>query len=112
MLATVIPVSRSTPRRRRLPRGRAAADPLLAVPGVGPSIAADLRSIGIGTIDDLATRDPERLYQQLVDNAGTHIDHCVLYVLRCAVYYAAEPYPNPELLKWWNWKDSANAGGR
>jgi predicted RecB family nuclease len=104
MLATVIPVSRSTAKRRR--------DPLLAIPGVGPSIAADLRSIGIGTIEDLATRDPERLYRGLVDNAGAHIDRCVLYVLRCAVYFATEPYPNPELLKWWNWKDSASAGGR
>jgi hypothetical protein len=29
----------------------------------------------------------------------------MLYVLRCAVYYASTDDPNPERLKWWNWKD-------
>jgi hypothetical protein len=27
-----------------------------------------------------------------------------LYTFRCAVYAASEPGPDPELLKWWNWK--------
>jgi hypothetical protein len=31
----------------------------------------------------------------------------VLYVFRCAVYYASHEVHDPELLKWWNWKDRA-----
>jgi hypothetical protein len=33
------------------------------------------------------------------------VDRCVLYVFRCAVYYANNKTHDPELLKWWNWKD-------
>ncbi|WP_334292712.1 helix-hairpin-helix domain-containing protein [Parasporobacterium paucivorans] len=29
----------------------------------------------------------------------------MLYVFRCAVYYANEEAHDPEKLKWWNWKD-------
>jgi hypothetical protein len=36
---------------------------------------------------------------------GVLIDRCQLYVYRCAVYYAGTPGPDPEKLKWWNWKD-------
>jgi hypothetical protein len=32
----------------------------------------------------------------------------VLYVFRCAVYYAGHREHDPELLKWWNWKGSRN----
>jgi hypothetical protein len=88
-----------TVRRRRAP------DPLQAIPGVGPSIAADLRALGIGTVAQLKDRDPERLYQRLIALRGAHQDRCVLYVFRCAVYVASTPRPVPRLLKWWNWKD-------
>jgi hypothetical protein len=29
----------------------------------------------------------------------------MLYVFRCAVYYASTRDPDPRLLQWWNWKD-------
>ena len=29
----------------------------------------------------------------------------MLYVLRCAVYFAETPAPDPLRLKWWAWKD-------
>lgn len=75
------------------------------VPGIGPSIAADLRSIGIFWLADLKGRDPEQLYHALEDRAGRHIDRCVLYTFRCAVYYASNERHDPEKLKWWHWKD-------
>ena len=78
---------------------------LQTIPGVGKSIAADLRSLGIYTVKDLKHKDPEKMYIQLMDKAGSHIDRCVLYVLRCAVYYAKHDKHDPEKLKWWNWKD-------
>lgn len=80
-------------------------DPLQAIPGVGPSIAADLRDLGIRTVAQLKRREPERLYQRLIALRGAHQDRCVLYVFRCAVYFARTPRPQPRLLKWWNWKD-------
>ena len=80
-------------------------DALQVLPGVGPSIAADLRSLGVRSLRDLARRDPERMYRQLCDLTGERQDPCVLYVFRCAVYVTRTPRPKPALLKWWAWKD-------
>ena len=68
-------------------------------------MAEDLRLLGIQRVADLRTRDPERMYRRLERLSGTRQDPCVLYVFRCAVYYARTARPRPELLKWWNWKD-------
>lgn len=76
------------------------------IPGIGPSLAADLFDLGIRRVADLRRRNPERLYDQLIDLRGVHQDRCVLYTFRCAVYFAKEPNPDPERLKWWNWKDA------
>ncbi|MCP4364419.1 MAG: DUF4332 domain-containing protein [Planctomycetes bacterium] len=78
---------------------------LQQIPGVGKSIATNLRSIGIHSTQELKDRNPERLYRQLCEQSGHHIDRCVLYVFRCAVYFVSHKKHNPELLKWWNWKD-------
>jgi len=78
---------------------------LLSIPGVGKSIAGDLRDLGIARVADLRQADPETLYDQLCALHGVHIDRCVLYTFRCAVYFASEEQHDPELLKWWNWKD-------
>ena len=32
-------------------------------------------------------------------------DHDLSAWTECAVYYATEPNPDPEKLKWWNWKN-------
>jgi hypothetical protein len=80
-------------------------DELQDLPGVGPSIAADLRSLGVRSIRDLARRDPERLYRRLCNLTGERQDPCVLYVFRCAVYASRTQTPDPELLTWWAWKD-------
>ncbi|MEA1959040.1 MAG: helix-hairpin-helix domain-containing protein [Chloroflexota bacterium] len=79
---------------------------LRRIPGVGKSIAADLYSLGIHSPSDLRGRDPEELYLKLCSKRGIHIDRCVLYVFRYAVYYASHGRHNPELLRWWNWKDN------
>jgi predicted RecB family nuclease len=91
----VTPSSRRTPPR----------DPLQALPGVGPSIARDLRELGVRSIAMLARRDPERLYAALNGLRAARQDPCVLYTFRCAVYAARTSRPRAELLKWWNWKD-------
>ena len=75
------------------------------IPGVGKSIAQDMRNIGINSVSQLKDSDPENLYQKLCDFKAGPVDRCMLYVLRCAVYYASNAEHDPELLKWWNWKD-------
>ena len=79
--------------------------PLEEIPGVGTSISKDLEDIGIREVRDLRGRDPEKLYGDLCGLRGTRIDRCVLYVFRCAVYYASNRNHSPQLLKWWNWMD-------
>jgi hypothetical protein len=78
---------------------------LMVIPGVGKSIANDLLSIGIREVSDLKGKNPEDLYNKSNRFAGVVQDRCLLYVFRCAVYYAENTEHNPEKLKWWNWKD-------
>lgn len=78
---------------------------LEGVPGVGKKIARHLRDLGLCSAWDLKDRDPGELYLRLCARNGGHVDRCVLYVFRCAVYYASNERHEPELLKWWNWKD-------
>jgi len=86
-------------------RRRKATDDLQSIPGIGPSLAIDLRDLGVRRVADLERRNPERLYTRLNRIRGQHQDPCVLYAFRCAVYFARTERPRPELLKWWNWKD-------
>ena len=48
------------------------------LPNVGPSIAADLRALGIAHPRELATRDPLVLYRALCEHTGKRQDPCVL----------------------------------
>lgn len=80
---------------------------LTQIPGVGKSLADDLINIGIYSVAELNGKNPEILFDQSNTFAGTIQDRCVLYVFRCAVYYAEteENKREKERLKWWNWKD-------
>ena len=78
---------------------------LQKIPGVGKSIAGDLYDLGFRSIEELKMEDPNELYTRLCVLKGTRVDRCMLYVFRCAVYFAANEKHDPELLKWWNWKD-------
>jgi hypothetical protein len=88
---------------------RVSADPLQAIPGVGPSIAEDLRALGIKDPTGLRGKDPETLYDRSNRLRGVTQDRCLLYVFRCAVYFASTSRHQPEKLKWWNWSDAALA---
>jgi len=95
-------MSQATLRRTRR---RDSADDLQTIPGVGPSIARDLRDLDVRRVADLKGKDPEDLYDRLCLQRGVHQDRCLLYVFRCAVYFASTARPRAEKLKWWNWKD-------
>lgn len=62
------------PSRVRRDRLRTLTD----LPNVGPSIARDLRLIGIERPAQLAGRDPLRLYRALSRATGVRQDPCVL----------------------------------
>ena len=75
------------------------------IPGVGEKMAQDFLDLGFSKVSDLKNKSPEALYAKLCEIRGKHIDRCVLYVFRSSVYFASHKKHNPELLKWWNWKD-------
>ncbi len=80
-------------------------DELTTLPGIGPGVAADLRHLGIHSIKDLAESNPEHLVPRLQKITGHEQEPSLLYTFRSATYAARTSEPQPELLKWWNWKD-------
>ncbi len=81
------------------------AKELQQIPGVGKSLSKDLVALGYRQVSELKDANPETMYTRLMALRGAHIDRCVLYVFRCAVYFASNDDHDPALLKWWNWKD-------
>jgi hypothetical protein len=92
----------------------AALEQLREIPGVGRVLARALWDLGFSSPEELRGQNPEDLYLRLFARRGEEIDRCVLYVFRCAVYYASASDHDPELLKWWNWKgrEEPNNSGR
>lgn len=80
---------------------------LQIIPGVGRGLSKDLADLGYQKVEELKNENPETMYLNLCRLRARHIDRCVLYVFRCAVYYASQSEHNPELLKWWNWKNKS-----
>ncbi|MDE6961897.1 MAG: DUF3795 domain-containing protein [Lachnospiraceae bacterium] len=84
---------------------------LKKIPGVGTNMEQHLQNIGIHCIADLKGKDPEELYRLDCVKKGYQDDRCVLYVFRCAVYFAEQEHHDPEKLKWWYWKDKEEPEG-
>ena len=78
---------------------------LQTIPGIGNSLSQDLLDLGYRKVYELKDADPKAMYQNLMALRGHHVDRCVLYAFRCAVYFASNSVHDPESLKWWNWKD-------
>ena len=88
--------------------GKPKNTPLLqSLPSIGPSLARDLRDLGFCAPADLHGQDPEQMFVALCELRGQSIDRCVLYSFRCAVHSVTSNDSDPELAKWWNWKDKA-----
>jgi hypothetical protein len=75
---------------------------LQRIPGIGEKLSKALWNIGIHSIEELNNQDPEELYQRLCELEGAKVDRCILYIFRCAVYYASNTNHDPRLLKGWN----------
>jgi len=67
------------------------------IPNIGPSVAADLRLIGIRRPGDLSGRDPYALYDTLCRKTGVRHDPCVLDTFIAAVRFLAGEPARP----WW-----------
>lgn len=78
---------------------------LQLIPGIGKAMAEDLYNLGYRRVVDLKNQDPNKMYYNLCKLEGFRLDPCVLYTFKCAVYFATESKPDPNLLKWWSWKD-------
>ena len=80
---------------------------LQVIPGIGKSIAVDLWNLGIRKVSDLKGRNPKLLYNRSNKLVGVKQDPCLLYVFRCAVYFASAKKLVKEKLNWWYWKDKS-----
>lgn len=78
---------------------------LRKIPGVGKATEESLFLLGYHTIASLKGQDPQEMYERECKLRGVKIDRCQLYLFRCVVYFAENEHPDPEKLKWWNWKD-------
>lgn len=87
------------------PSGKTAIKEFQIIPGIGKSLAQDLYDLGFRSVAELKNQNPEKMYDDFEKLIGQHVDRCVLYTFRCAVYFASHPTPDPEKLKWWSWKD-------
>ena len=83
----------------RKARAAAECEQLEQLPNIGPSIAADLRSLGVQHPQDLAGRDPHALYRALCDKTGKRQDPCVLDTFMAATAFMGGAAPRP----WWDY---------
>ncbi len=83
----------------RQPKARTAAEceVLEQLPNIGPSMAADLRLLGVQHPRELADRDAFVLYRQLCERTGQRQDPCVLDTFMAATDFMRGAEPRP----WW-----------
>ena len=89
------------------PKAASAAEcqTLEQLPNIGPSLAADLRQIGIEHPRDLRGKDAFVLYQKLCAATGQRQDPCVLDTFMAAVDFMAGSAPAP----WWTYTPQRKA---
>ena len=102
-MAALLPTC-SSRRPPRAPPPRKAAHPaecqqLEQLPNIGPSIAADLRLIGVQHPQELVGKDALQLYQALCRATGQRQDPCVLDTFMAATDFMRGAAAKP----WWNY---------
>lgn len=86
-------------RKRAKAVSRSEIRDLQQVPNVGPTIAADMRRIGIQSAQDLLGRDPYVMYEELCGTTGQRHDPCVLDVFIAATRFMSGEPARP----WWKY---------
>jgi hypothetical protein len=85
----------------KAPKAASAAEcrALEQLPNIGPSLAADLRLIGIRFPADLRGRDAYALYRALCERTGQRQDPCVLDTFMAAIDFMRGAPAAP----WWHY---------
>src|SRR5688572_25892388 len=76
---------------------------LQSLSGIGPAMLQDFDQLGIQSVKQLASADPDELYERLCTITKTRQDPCVLDTFRCAVAQARDPQLPAEQRNWWYW---------
>ena len=84
---------------RNVAKGRKQLARLEDIPNIGPSIAADLRQLGINAPAELPGRDPFAMYDDLCRLTGHHHDPCLLDTFIAAVQFMEGAPKKP----WWKY---------
>ncbi|MCW5966820.1 MAG: hypothetical protein KIT83_22460 [Bryobacterales bacterium] len=71
--------------------------------GVGKKTIEDFDALGVGSVAQLAKRNPQALFQKLCELKGQRIDPCCLDVFVCAVAQARNPSLPADQRNWWYW---------
>lgn len=89
------------------PKARHAAEcrTLEQLPNIGPSLAADLRAIGITEPSQLAAADGWALYRRLCEVSGQRQDPCVLDTFLAITDFMRGAPPAP----WWHYTQRRKA---
>ncbi len=70
---------------------------------VGPATRSLLASMGVNTVEELALRNPEALFQEVCRKRRKQQDPCLLDVFHAAVAQARNPRLPLEQCCWWYW---------
>jgi len=70
---------------------------------VGPAFLRDFELLGVCKVEQLARRNPEKLYEGLCRIRGQAQDICCLDVFSAAVAQARNPQLPLEQCQWWYW---------
>jgi hypothetical protein len=98
---TTMTTMRPSPAIIKAPKAASAAEcrSLEQLPNIGPSLAADLRLIGIQHPQDLRGKDAFVLYQKLCAATGQRQDPCVLDTFMAATDFMRGAPAAP----WWHY---------
>lgn len=84
---------------RRMAAETSAAARLEDLPNIGPSIASNLRRVGVYRPCDLIGQQPDELYRELCAATGVRHDPCVLDVFIAVVRFIEGEPARP----WWHY---------
>lgn len=71
------------------------------IPNIGPSMADDLRALGIDVPAKLIGQDPYAMYERMMAVSGSYQDPCVCDTFIAAVRFMEGAPPRP----WWHYTD-------
>ena len=93
---------RSGGDRRRLEAGKddRRLEDLISI---GPAMVRDFEMLGIRSVAQLASQEPQRIYERLGHLMGQRQDPCVLDTFCAAVAQARDPRLPAEKCQWWYW---------